>query len=421
MITHAKVRYEDDRKLAIVDVGDIENFKPEHAKDFKSKFFYSVKWTDPDGTSDYYRARILALGESEDDLEGEGGSRQRPRFEKMAYSPDGGSEDEDDVQPERPVKKPSGPKQELLDMLKRKKDDICRKEETATKKQKKRETYDDRGSLVSELKNKLQRLEQLMDRKSKKIEQLQNKNNTLEKEAMELRRLNVRLQEKILTALDEGKGNSRAACSIKSKPEHSRMELIDIDMDVIPRETTPPPDDCPRKENATVDIGSGLRINSCAWSHIQGHQKDSLFVKDLLLGIWPKEQLKNRSLQGKRCPRFPDRPAKTPLTPWKVEVMRDCYRRRLQRQGIPENLVPAALKQLNHFVVEKLADLERMAKRLIKLTHFDPLAYGREAFPPGDSATPGRRRGCACPCGGEPAAAADRWRFPSWTLDVWTC
>lgn len=47
-----------------------------------------------------------------------------------------------------------------------------------------------------------------------------------------------------------------------------------------------------------VDIGSGLRINSCAWSHIQGHQKDSLFVKDLLLGIWPKEQLKNRSLQG---------------------------------------------------------------------------------------------------------------------------
>lgn len=62
MITHAKVRYEDDRKLAIVDVGDIENFKPEHAKDFKSKFFYSVKWTDPDGTSDYYRARILALG-----------------------------------------------------------------------------------------------------------------------------------------------------------------------------------------------------------------------------------------------------------------------------------------------------------------------------------------------------------------------
>ncbi|KAL1478872.1 hypothetical protein MTO96_052311 [Rhipicephalus appendiculatus] len=171
MITHAKVRYEDDRKLAIVDVRDIQNFQPEHAKDFKSKFFYFVKWTDPDGTSDYYRARILALGESEDDLEVEGGGRQRLRVEKMTYSPDSEDGDDDDVQPE-------------------------------------------------------------------------------------------------------------------------------------------------------VDIGGGLCINSSGWNHIQGHQKDSIFVKDLLLGIWPKEQLKNRSLQGKRCPRFPDRPAKAPLTPWKVEVMR---------------------------------------------------------------------------------------------------
>ncbi|KAH7984502.1 hypothetical protein HPB52_022140 [Rhipicephalus sanguineus] len=99
MITHAKVRYEDNRKLAVVDIRDIENFHPENAKDFKSKFFYSVKWTDPDGTSDFYRARILALGESEEDLEAEGRGRQRLRFERMAYSPDGEDED-DDVEPE---------------------------------------------------------------------------------------------------------------------------------------------------------------------------------------------------------------------------------------------------------------------------------------------------------------------------------
>ncbi|KAL1478609.1 hypothetical protein MTO96_034956 [Rhipicephalus appendiculatus] len=129
MITHVKVRYENDRKLAIVDVRDTENFKPEDAKDFKSKFFYSVKWTDPDGTSHCYRARILALGESEDDLEAEGGGRQKLRVEKMAYSPDSEEEDDDDVQPERTIQKPSAPKQELLDMLK--------KGETARKKQKK--------------------------------------------------------------------------------------------------------------------------------------------------------------------------------------------------------------------------------------------------------------------------------------------
>ncbi|KAH7985344.1 hypothetical protein HPB52_025700 [Rhipicephalus sanguineus] len=362
MITHAKVRYEDDRKLAVVDIRDIENFHPENAKDFKSKFFYSVKWTDPDGTSDFYRARILALGESEEDLEAEGRGRQRLRFERMAYSPDGEDED-DDVEPERPAKKPSGPKQELLDMLKKKTDDIQQREEAALKKQKKRPTYDDRGGLVTELKYKVQRLEGLVERKCKKIEELRNKNEELVQEAMKLRQLNMRLQEKMLTAIDEGTGYSRASCSTKSGPDHSTRE-VDIDsMDVIPREKTPPQDDYARKENAMVDIGGGLQINSSAWHHIQGHQKDSLFVKDLLLGIWPKDQLKNRSLQGKRCPRFPDRPAKAPLTPWKVEVMRDCYRRRLQRQGIPETLMPAALKQLNHFVVEKLADLERLAKR----------------------------------------------------------
>ncbi|XP_075542535.1 BEN domain-containing protein 5-like isoform X1 [Dermacentor variabilis] len=123
-----------------------------------------------------------------------------------------------------------------------------------------------------------------------------------------------------------------------------------------------PPASCARKDNNMVDIGRGFAINARAWSHIQGHQKDSLFVKDLLLGIWPKDQLKNRSLQGKQCPRYPDRPAKAPLTPSKVEVMRDCYRQRLRPQGVPEHLLPAALKQLNHFVVEKLVDLERLAK-----------------------------------------------------------
>ncbi|KAL1485702.1 hypothetical protein MTO96_047247, partial [Rhipicephalus appendiculatus] len=37
---------------------------------------------------------------SEDDLEAEGGGRQKLRFEKMAYSPDSEDEDDDDVQPE---------------------------------------------------------------------------------------------------------------------------------------------------------------------------------------------------------------------------------------------------------------------------------------------------------------------------------
>ncbi|XP_065296059.1 BEN domain-containing protein 5-like [Dermacentor albipictus] len=175
----------------------------------------------------------------------------------------------------------------------------------------------------------------------------------------------MRLQEKMLMMLDN-KGYCGAPRH-KNSFDDSVVEETQANESLERTEQStpplPPPASCARKENNMVDIGRGLAINAQACSHIQGHQKDSLFVKDLLLGIWPKDQLKNRSLQGKRCPRYPDRPAKAPLTPSKVEVMRDCYRQRLRRQGVPEHLLPAALKQLNHFVVEKLADLERLAKR----------------------------------------------------------
>lgn len=65
MITHAYVRYEDDRRCAVVVIGDVRGFKADD--DFKATF-YSVKWTEKDGETQFYRARILLVGESEDDL-----------------------------------------------------------------------------------------------------------------------------------------------------------------------------------------------------------------------------------------------------------------------------------------------------------------------------------------------------------------
>ncbi|XP_064461842.1 BEN domain-containing protein 5-like [Ornithodoros turicata] len=107
------------------------------------------------------------------------------------------------------------------------------------------------------------------------------------------------------------------------------------------------------------------------WERVSAQQKDSLFMKELLMCIWDKEDLRERSLQGKQCPRFPDRAPKTPLTPWKVNVMRECYKARLERSGVPKSLLPAAVKNLNHFIVEKLADLEKVVKRAAK----DSAAY----------------------------------------------
>lgn len=85
MITHVRVRYEDDKQLQTVPVDDVKDFAPRHHQDFKSKSLYLVKWTDDDGESDYYKARILALGESEDFADTQ--SKERTRIPKRAYSP----------------------------------------------------------------------------------------------------------------------------------------------------------------------------------------------------------------------------------------------------------------------------------------------------------------------------------------------
>ncbi|XP_049515617.1 BEN domain-containing protein 5 isoform X2 [Dermacentor silvarum] len=113
----------------------------------------------------------------------------------------------------------------------------------------------------------------------------------------------------------------------------------------------------------TTDTGSGIRIASSAWRRIQDNPKDSMFVKDLLTAVWSPAELLGRSLHGKHCPRFPDHPRKVPLSPLKVSVIRECYKERLHKKGLVADMMPGALKQMNHFIVKKISEIERMAKR----------------------------------------------------------
>lgn len=46
-----------------------------------------------------------------------------------------------------------------------------------------------------------------------------------------------------------------------------------------------------------------------------------------------------------------------------IFVVSDCYRARLEHQGVPAGVLPLAVKQMNHFIVEKLSDIEKLAKR----------------------------------------------------------
>ncbi|XP_037579969.1 BEN domain-containing protein 5 [Dermacentor silvarum] len=206
-------------------------------------------------------------------------------------------------------------------------------------------------------------------------------------EIRKLRKLNEALQQKVITQMEEFIQNAKAAVPVEQPAE------------MVPPTTPPPVQGCadlngkiplPQMQDAAaasalwspaampqktsevpgpehmVDIGQGLRIPMGAWKRIQLQPKDSLFVKELVVAIWDPADLKGRSLQGKHCPRFPDRPLKEPLTPWKVAVMRECYKERLLRLGLPADLLQNSLKRMNHFVVEKLADVEKQAKRTEK-------------------------------------------------------
>lgn len=41
----------------------------------------------------------------------------------------------------------------------------------------------------------------------------------------------------------------------------------------------------------------------------------------------------------------------------------DCYKHRLDKRGVPDDVQPMVLKQLNHYIVEKIADIDRTAKK----------------------------------------------------------
>ncbi|XP_077547625.1 uncharacterized protein LOC144159825 [Haemaphysalis longicornis] len=60
MITHAYVRYVDDRTCAVVSITDIKDFAPKDTEDFPVTPLL-VSWTDENGATDFYRARVLLL------------------------------------------------------------------------------------------------------------------------------------------------------------------------------------------------------------------------------------------------------------------------------------------------------------------------------------------------------------------------
>ncbi|KAL3217220.1 hypothetical protein MRX96_006120 [Rhipicephalus microplus] len=78
-----------------------------------------VKWTDSTGTCAYYRARILRVGESEQDLK-EIVSRKRVRVRPLIEDSDQASDGDSNVAPSKEQDKPSESRERLLKILQKK-------------------------------------------------------------------------------------------------------------------------------------------------------------------------------------------------------------------------------------------------------------------------------------------------------------
>ncbi|KAL1437694.1 hypothetical protein MTO96_048681 [Rhipicephalus appendiculatus] len=257
----------------------------------------------------------------------------------------------------------SGTESRLLNLLKSKKEKMKRQAKNQDEPHAKKQHREETGSgPLRKAHETIEHLEEQIEKKSAVIRHLKRLIEEKDSEVAQLRRLNVDLQDKVISALEDMKG-----CRIMEKTYCSKSfgspSLVEDPQDPLTERTARPSDQQSDNSEMMVDIGRGLMVKKAAWEYVQCHNKDSLFVKDLLVTVWSKDVLKERSLQGKHCPRFPDRPRKAPLTPWKLDVMRDCYRVRLERQGVPAGVLPLAVKQMNHFIVEKLADIEKLAKR----------------------------------------------------------
>lgn len=363
MITHAYVRYEDDKRCAIVEVTDIKGFNP---KDDFECAFYSTKWTDDSGASDYYRSRILLVADSEQRLR----DKIKGRRVRIKRLPTSESDTDDDIAVQAPKKK-DAPRQDLLDILAKKKKTLSQTsgpKNNAASYEELVKAKEEIAHLHQEVAKQGQDLEELQPLK-KEVSHLRQKVVKQRQELDELRLLNRNLQWRLVG--EDATGGPSTTLSSPKRPLEPppsllcRSPVAPIEQclsPVAPLEHAQEPK--PTVSESKVDIGKGLLIPRGAWQRIESREKDSLFVKDLLVTIWDPAVLKSRSLNGKHCPRFPDRPKKKALTPWKVAVIRDCFKQRLQKRSVPPELLPTLLKQVNHFLVEKIADVERTARKL---------------------------------------------------------
>ncbi|KAG8236270.1 hypothetical protein J437_LFUL016493 [Ladona fulva] len=101
-----------------------------------------------------------------------------------------------------------------------------------------------------------------------------------------------------------------------------------------------------------------LRTASCVRS---GQAGDSLFVKNLALAIWGAKTLASRSVTGKRCMAIKHSVAKPPLSPKKVEYIKEKFIERIRQNEPNVSMLELSRRvgKIRVYIADKIATLNR--------------------------------------------------------------
>ncbi|XP_054603132.2 BEN domain-containing protein 5-like [Nothobranchius furzeri] len=187
----------------------------------------------------------------------------------------------------------------------------------------------------------------------KRMQEQEKSLSTMESENKTLRELNIELQQHLMKALKSTSSKSSDPATQNSKTLYI-AESGSEDGVETPR--------CPEGEE--IHLGGGVYIRREAWSRIKNQSKDSLFLKELAVAIWGTKTLGQKSLTGKACPTT--KSTRQPLTPKKLETLRACFKEWLINKKLEEPELQARWVKAGRYLTEKIMDINKQKNKTPK-------------------------------------------------------
>ncbi|KAG8182606.1 hypothetical protein JTE90_021742 [Oedothorax gibbosus] len=86
---------------------------------------------------------------------------------------------------------------------------------------------------------------------------------------------------------------------------------------------------------------------------------DSLYIKNLAVVVWGKQELANRSVCGFWCNAKKEYVARKALTPEKLDFIKDKFKERISAEGVGDSELEKRMSKMNKFICKKIITLNR--------------------------------------------------------------